>query len=139
MFQVMHGAVLGQQAVNGTPYHVDPPITHEQMLKQAFRGGARAARLDKQIGSLEPGRKADIVLVATDDLDQFPNYDPIITLAESSVGRDVRTVVIDGRIVMRDRELLTIDLAPMRERVKHQYQTIMSRFDLAIGHPGAPS
>ena len=40
MFQVMHGAVLGQQAVAGTPYHVDPPVTHEQMLKQALRGGA---------------------------------------------------------------------------------------------------
>ena len=139
MFQVMHGAVLGQQAVNGTPYHCDPPVTHEQMLKQAFRGGARAARLDQHIGQLAVGMKADIVLVATDDLDQFPNYDPIITLAESAVGRDVRTVVIDGRIVMKDRELLTIDLEPMRERVRHQYKTIMNRFDLAIGDSGDPA
>jgi len=133
MFQVMHGAVLGQQAVAGTPYHVDPPVTHEQMLKQALRGGARAARLENAVGSLEVGKKADIVLVATDDYDQFPNYDPVITLAESTVGRDVRTVVIDGRVVLKDGELLTLDLGPMRERVGRQYQTLMSRFDRAIG------
>lgn len=133
MFQVMHGAVLGQQAVAGTPYHVDPPVTHEQMLKQALRGGARAARLEHAVGSLEVGKKADVVLVATDDYDQFPNYDPVITLAESTVGRDVRTVVIDGRVVLKDGELQTLDLGPMRERVGRQYQTLMSRFDRAIG------
>ncbi|MDE1160650.1 MAG: amidohydrolase family protein [Acidobacteriaceae bacterium] len=132
MFQVVHGAVLGQQAVNGTPYHVDPPVTCEQMLKQAFRGGARAARLGDQIGSLEVGKKADIVLVSTDDYDQFPLLDPVITLAESTVGRDVHTVVVDGRVVMKNRELLTVDLGPMRERVAKQYSTIMSRFDSAI-------
>jgi len=103
------------------------------MLKQALRGGARAARLEHAVGSLEVGKKADIVLVATDDYDQFPNYDPVITLAESTVGRDVRTVVIDGRVVLKDGELLTLDLGPMRERVGRQYQTLMSRFDRAIG------
>ncbi|MFC6646272.1 amidohydrolase family protein [Granulicella cerasi] len=132
MFQVVHGAVLGQQAVNGTPYHVDPPVTCEQMLKQAFRGGARAARLEREIGTLEVGKKADIVLVSTSDYDQFPALDPVITLAESSVGRDVHTVVVDGRIVMQNRKLLTMDLEPMRERVAVQYKTIMERFDRAI-------
>jgi len=132
MFQVLHGAVLGQQAVAGTPYHIDPPVTHEQMLKQALRGGARTARLEHEIGSLEAGKKADIVLVATDDYDQFPNYDPVITLAESAVGRDVRTVIIDGRVVLEDRELVTLDLGRMRERVAQNYQSIMSRFDRAI-------
>ena len=133
MFQVMHGAVLGQQAVNGTAYHVDPPVTHAQMLKQAFRGGARAARLEHQVGSLEVGKKADIVLVATSDLDQFPNFDPLITLAESAVGRDVRTVIVDGEVVMKDGELLTLDLGPMRELIGRKYGSFMSRFDRAIG------
>lgn len=133
MFQVIHGAVLGQQAVAGTPYHIDPPVTHEQMLKQTLRGGARAARLDHEIGTLEVGKKADIVLVGTSDFDQFPNFDPLITLAESSVGRDVRTVIIDGRVILQDGELLTLDLDQMRTRVGRQYETLMSRFDRAIG------
>jgi len=133
MFQVLHGAVLGQQAVNGTPYHVDLPATHEQSLHQALRGGAAAARLSNSIGSLETGKLADIVLVGTTDPDQFPVVDPMITLAESTVGRDVQTVIIDGRIVLRDGELTTVDLAPMREHLRNQYQRIMTRYDEVIG------
>ena len=133
MFQVLHGAVLGQQAVAGTPYHVDLPVTHEQILHQALRGGAAAARLSDSIGSLETGKLADIVLVGTTDPDQFPVVDPMITLAESTVGRDVQTVIIDGRIVLRDGELTTVDLAPMREHLRNQYQRIMTRYDEVIG------
>ena len=133
MFQVVHGAVLGQQAVAGTPYHFDLPVTHEQMLAQALRGGAAAARLSDSIGSLEIGKRADIVLVGTDDQDQFPVVDPMITLAESTVGRDVRTVIIDGRIVLRDGQLTTVDLAPMRQHLRSQYRRIMERYDQAIG------
>jgi 5-methylthioadenosine/S-adenosylhomocysteine deaminase len=132
IFQVLHGAVLGQQAVNGTPYHIDIPVTHEQILRQALRGGAAAARLGDSIGSLEIGKLADIALVSTTDPDQFPMVDPMITLAESSVGRDVRTVIIDGRIVLRDGVLTTLDLAPMREHLRGQYQRLMTRYDEAI-------
>jgi 5-methylthioadenosine/S-adenosylhomocysteine deaminase len=132
MFQVLHGAVLGQQAVAGTPYHQDLPVTHEQILAQALRGGAAAARLADSVGSLEVGKRADIVLVGTDDPDQFPLVDPLITLAESTVGRDVRTVIIDGRIVLRDGQLTTVNLAPMREHLRGQYRRIMERYDEAI-------
>jgi cytosine/adenosine deaminase-related metal-dependent hydrolase len=52
MFQVIHGAVLGQQAINGTPHHHDLPVTHEQMLRQAMRGGAAAAGLSHAIYSV---------------------------------------------------------------------------------------
>ena len=125
----LHG---GQQAVAGTPYHVDVPVTHEQILRQALHGGAAAARLSGSIGSLEVGKLADIVLVGTSDPDQFPVVDPMITLAESTVGRDVQTVVIDGRIVLRDGELTTVDLAPMREHLRKQYRRIMDRYDEVI-------
>jgi len=132
MFQVLHGAVLGQQVVAGTPYHFDLPLTHEQVLAQALRGGAATARLADSIGSLEIGKRADIVLVGTSDPDQFPLVDPLITLAESTVGRDVRDVVIDGRIVLRDGELTTVDLAPMRAHLRSQYRRIMDRYDAAL-------
>jgi len=132
MFEVVHAATVGQQAVGGTPYHIDPPITHEQMLGAAIRGGARAARLEKHIGSLEPGKLADIILVDSTSPAQFPNYDPRITLAESTVGPNVRTVIIDGRVVMKDRVLLTVDLASMKERLSRQYGILMDRFEKAI-------
>jgi 5-methylthioadenosine/S-adenosylhomocysteine deaminase len=132
MFQVLHGTVLGQQAVAGTPHHVDIPVTHEQILRQALHGGAAAARLSGSIGSLEIGKLADIVLVGTDDPDQFPVVDPLITLAESTVGRDVKHVIIDGRIVQRDGRLTTVDLEPMRDHLRKQYRRIMDRYDEAI-------
>jgi 5-methylthioadenosine/S-adenosylhomocysteine deaminase len=133
LFQVSHYAVHGQQILDGTPHHGASPMSYVDMLRQTIRGGARAAHLETQIGSLEPGKRADIILVGNTDYDQFPMYDPIITAAEHTVGRDVRTVIIDGRIVMKDRQLLTVDLGPMRERVKKQYAQIMQRFDKAIG------
>jgi 5-methylthioadenosine/S-adenosylhomocysteine deaminase len=132
MFEVVHAATVGQQAVGGTPYHIDPPISHEQMLTAAIRGGARAARLEKRIGSLEIGKLADLILVESTSPAQFPNYDPRITLAESTVGPNVRTVIIDGRVVMKDRVLLTVDLASMKERLRRQYGVLMDRFERAI-------
>lgn len=132
MFEVVHAATVGQQAVGGTPYHVDPPITHEQMLAAAVRGGARAARLETEIGSLEVGKLADVILVESSSYAQFPNYDPMITLAESTVGPNVRTVVIDGRVVMKDRVLVTMDLDAMKQGVSRRYHTIMERFERAI-------
>ncbi len=132
MFEVVHAATVGQQAVGGTPYHIDPPITHEQMLGAAIRGGARAARLEGQIGSLEAGKRADLILVESTSHAQFPNYDPMITLAESTVGPNVRTVIIDGRVVMKDRVMLTVDLAAMKERLRRQHAVLMDRFSGAI-------
>jgi 5-methylthioadenosine/S-adenosylhomocysteine deaminase len=102
------------------------------MLGAAVRGGARAARLERHIGSLEPGKLADIILVESTSHAQFPNYDPMITLAESTVGPNVRTVIIDGRVVMKDRVLLTVDLASMKERRSRQYSILMDRFEKAI-------
>ncbi len=132
LFQVAHYAVLGQQILDGTPMHGTSPMSYADMLRQVVRGGARAAHLEALIGSLEPGRRADIILIGTGDYDQYPIYDPVITAAEHTVGRDVQTVIIDGRIVMKDRQLLTVDLGPMRERVRKQYAQIMERFDRAI-------
>lgn len=132
LFQVAHYAVLGQQILDGTPMHGTSPMSYTDMLRQAVRGGARAAHLENEIGSLEPGKRADIILIGADDYDQFPMYDPVITAAEHTVGRDVQAAVIDGRMVMKDRQLLTLDLGPMRERVNKRYAQIMERFDRAI-------
>jgi len=129
LFQVVHAATVGQQAIGGTPYHIDPPISFEAMLRAAIRNGARAARMEKQIGALEAGKLADLILVSSNDLDQYPNYDPMITLAEATVGPHVRTVIIDGRVVMKDRKILTIDLDAMRPRMTQSYRALMQRFE----------
>jgi 5-methylthioadenosine/S-adenosylhomocysteine deaminase len=132
MFQVAHYAVLGQQILAGTPHHIESPITYEELLRAVIRGSARAARMDHMIGSLEAGKRADLILIATDDYDQYPITDPVIALAEHTVGRDVRTVIIDGHVVMKDREFTTIDLEPMRQKAADRYRGIMERFDKAV-------
>jgi 5-methylthioadenosine/S-adenosylhomocysteine deaminase len=133
LFEVVHAATVGQQAIGGTPYHIDPPMGFEGLLRAAMRNGARAARMERQIGSLETGKLADLILVSSDSLDQYPNYDPMITLAEATVGPHVRTVIIDGQVVMKDRKILTIDLDAMRPRMTKNYRALMERFERMAG------
>ena len=138
LFEVAHFAVLGQTIVNGTLYHAPAPISYEAMLKLACRDGARVARMEKKIGSIEVGKLADIILVASTDFDQYPVVDPVITLTENCNGRDVRTVIVDGRVVMKDRQFLTLDLGPMRRHVETQFESIMKRYDAALDRNHTP-
>jgi 5-methylthioadenosine/S-adenosylhomocysteine deaminase len=131
LFEVVRAATVGQQAIGGTPYHIDPPISFEQMLRAAIRNGARAARMEGQIGTLEVGKLADLILVSSNSPDQYPNYDPTITLAESTAGPHVQTVVIDGRVVMRNRRILTVDMDALRPRMNEHYRSLMTRFERA--------
>jgi 5-methylthioadenosine/S-adenosylhomocysteine deaminase len=132
MFQVMRYAVMGQNIVYGTPYHAPGPISYAVMLKYAVRNGARAAHLGEKTGSLEAGKLADIVLTSRDDFDQYPSFNPLVTLAEMTTGMNVRTVIVDGRVVMKNREFLTINMEPTRQRMSKQYKVIQDRYDAYI-------
>jgi len=71
--------------------------------------GARALHMDKEIGSLEAGKKADLILIGLDAPNAVPMYDVYAQLAYALKGSDVETVIIGGRVVMRGRKLLTVD------------------------------
>jgi len=129
IFQVAHMARVGQQAVNGTPFAYRNVMPSEEILKVATNGGARALGIERQIGSLEVGKKADILLVDRSQLDQSPLYDIYFVAANTVVGRDVRTVVIDGNMVMKDRELLTVDREEIERRLAEHLPKLMERFD----------
>ncbi|CAN5492812.1 hypothetical protein BH10ACI2_BH10ACI2_08830 [soil metagenome] len=81
----------------------------EQAFEMATIRGARALHLDKITGSLESGKRADIVIVDFDDLNQTPFYNVYSHLVYATKANDVRTVVINGRVVMLDRRLLTLN------------------------------
>jgi 5-methylthioadenosine/S-adenosylhomocysteine deaminase len=85
-------------------------------LAMATRLGAEAIGLQKQIGSLEPGKRADLILVRTDSLHQIPSFDPYSLLVYATKASDVDTVVVDGEMVMTAGRVLTIDEAAVRER-----------------------
>jgi 5-methylthioadenosine/S-adenosylhomocysteine deaminase len=81
--------------------------------------GAKALHMEKEIGSLEVGKKADIILISLEEPNAVPMYDIYAQLAYALKGSDVETVVIGGRIIMRDKKLLTLNepeiLAKARE------------------------
>jgi 5-methylthioadenosine/S-adenosylhomocysteine deaminase len=87
-------------------------------LEMATIGGARALGLDHLIGSLEPGKRADVVVVELDEDNLVPLYDPVSHLAYAVEAGDVRTVLVEGRVVLRDRVLVTADDAQIRRRVR---------------------
>lgn len=78
-------------------------------LEMATIGGARALGLDGKIGSLEAGKRADLIVVAMDGARQTPMYNPVSHLVYVARGGDVRTTVVDGRILMRDRRVRALD------------------------------
>jgi 5-methylthioadenosine/S-adenosylhomocysteine deaminase len=88
---------------------LDPTaLPAKTLLEMATLGGARVLGLEKDIGSLEPGKKADVVLLDVNQPHLQPFYHPDLLLYAAS-GADVSTVIIDGKIVMQDRQILTFD------------------------------
>jgi 5-methylthioadenosine/S-adenosylhomocysteine deaminase len=91
----------------------------QSVVEMATIEGAKALHMEKEIGSLEAGKKADIVLISLDEPNAVPMYDLYAQLAYALKGSDVETVVIGGRIVMRGKKLLTLNepeiLAKARE------------------------
>ncbi len=81
----------------------------EQAFEMATIGGARALHLDNITGSLEVGKRADIVILDFDSLNQTPSFNIYSSLVYSTKANDVRTVIINGRVVMLDRRLLTLN------------------------------
>jgi 5-methylthioadenosine/S-adenosylhomocysteine deaminase len=98
-------------------------VTHlhlraEQVVDWATRGGSKALGMDSVVGSLEPGKKADVVLLKNDDSPaMFPILNPYGHVAFQAQRGDVHTVLVNGRIVKRDHKLVGADLAAAREKI----------------------
>ena len=78
------------------------------VTEMATIDGARALHMEKEIGSLEEGKKADVIVISLNEPNAVPMYDVYAQLAYALKGEDVETVVIGGRMVMRDHKLLTV-------------------------------
>ena len=89
---------------------MDPlALNARAVVEMATIDGARALHMEKEIGSLEKGKKADLILISLEEPNAVPMYDVYAQLAYALKACDIETVVIGGRIVMRDRKLLTVD------------------------------
>jgi len=88
---------------------MDPlALNAKAVVEMATIEGARALHMEKEIGSLESGKKADLIVIGLDRPNAVPMYDVYAQLAYALKGSDVETVVIGGRVVMRDHKLLTV-------------------------------
>ncbi len=93
-------------------------VTANQALDMATRMGAMAVGLGDQVGSLSVGRRADMIQVSIDNPRFQPLYNIVSHLVYVATGADVVTSIVDGKILMQDREVKTIDVAAMRADIK---------------------
>jgi 5-methylthioadenosine/S-adenosylhomocysteine deaminase len=107
MFEAMRVAALLHKLQSNDPRAIPAPVA----LEMATIGGARALGLGDRLGSLEPGKRADLIVVSMSSARQTPMYDPISHLVYVTRGDDVRTTIVNGRVLMRDRKVLTLDEA----------------------------
>jgi 5-methylthioadenosine/S-adenosylhomocysteine deaminase len=98
---------------------MDPEVlSAKTVLEMATSGGATAIGLGDSIGSLEVGKRADLIQVAFDDVHHVPTYDVISHLIYVTDEQDVASVVVDGRVLMREREFLTIDTVRVADEAR---------------------
>ena len=104
---------------------MDPlAINAKAVVEMATIDGARAIHMDKEIGSLEKGKKADLILISLDEPNAVPMYDVYAAIAYALKGSDVETVIIGGRVVMRDHKLLTVDEEAAIAKAREYKKTI---------------
>ena len=114
MFDEMDAAAKLQKFMLGDP----AALPAETVFRMATMGGARVLNLHDEIGSLEPGKRADIVLVDMRRPGLTPLYRVYSHLVYAARGSDVTTVIVNGRVVVRDREILTVDEEEVMERAR---------------------
>lgn len=105
MWEEMDTAAKLHKVFSGDP----KVLSAQQAFELATIRGAAALHLEKEIGSLEKGKRADIVILERDALNQIPLYNVYSDLVYATKASDVETVIINGRLVMRNRRLLTLN------------------------------
>ena len=105
MFEAMRQAsFLAKHAM-----HDPTAVSSQTALDLATIGGARALGMERLTGSIEPGKRADLITVATSAARQTPMYDPVSHLVYVTRGDDVRTTIVNGKVLMRNRQVKTLD------------------------------
>jgi len=103
----------------------DPTVVDAtSVLHMATVNAARVLGMEKDIGSIELGKRADLIVVDTTKPHLTPMYDPVSHLVYAVKGSDVRHSVINGQLVMTDRQLKTIDLAQVLYEANQQADVI---------------
>lgn len=122
LWEEMDAAAKLHKVTSGDPR----TISAEQAFAMATIGGARALHLEREIGSLEAGKRADVVIVDLDAVHQTPRYNFYSHLVYATKAADVETVIVEGRLLMRNRQLLTLDERRIKAEAR-QYRLKISQ------------
>lgn len=128
LFEAMRISYVCQNLAFGTRYDDRSVTSTEEMLMMATIDGAWVVGLDKEIGSLEPGKKADLIIVDATDLNIQPSPDPISALVQCASGRNVITTIINGQVVMDCRQTQTMDEEAVKREVAQRAPEMQKRF-----------
>ena len=123
MFETMKTAALLQKLV----YHNPTVLPAYEVLKMATVNGAKALGLEKQVGSLEAGKKADIILVNLWKPHIRPLHNVCASLVYSARATDVETVIIDGKVLMENRHVRILDEQTVMEKAEKATSNLLSR------------
>src|SRR5258708_19044738 len=122
MFTEMRTAALLQKLAHGPEV-----LPAARVLRMATIDGARALGLEKEVGSLQAGKRADVILVDLNRLHSTPQKDFVSALVDSAVAPDVRTTIVDGRVLLRDGELSTMNEANVIEEADREAMSLTQR------------
>jgi len=107
-------------------HRLDPTVMPSQtVLEMATLGGARVLGMEKEIGSLEAGKKADVIVLELNRPHLQPVYNLVSHLVYSATGADVRDVIIDGKMVMEKRKILTLDEREVLDQARQWGERIL--------------
>ena len=123
MFEVMKLTALLHKGVNGNP----TLLPAKSVLRMATIEGAKALSWERQIGSIEVGKKADVAVINFDKPHLYPLYNEMSHLVYAVRAADVETVLINGRIVMEDREVTTLDVSEVMEKARRAKERLLER------------
>jgi cytosine/adenosine deaminase-related metal-dependent hydrolase len=98
-----------------------------EVVEMATMGGARAIHREADLGSLEAGKLADVIIIDADATNVIPNYDVYATLVYGASAKDVRTTIINGRVIMEDRKVLTVDAAEIKAHMREMAKRISAQ------------
>jgi 5-methylthioadenosine/S-adenosylhomocysteine deaminase len=126
MFEDLHLGALVNKGVEGDP----TVLPAYKMLEIATIGGAKALGNDHLVGTLEIGKKADIILIDLEKAHLAPHNDLVAMLVYSAAGSDVRHVVCNGQILLEDYKILTFDEMEIIQKTKAHAKQLIERTNI---------
>lgn len=129
MFNEMRLAAIIQK-----PAHGPTAMDARTVFRMATIGGAKAVGMENEIGSLEPGKKADLAILNLNDFHVYPSFgiDTISRIVYSATRADVETTIVNGKILMENRKLKTVDKEIVLKEANTSIQRLIKRLEKAV-------